>query len=99
MRPQERIKIDRVVGVSCPADIRHTRLLASRGWDEEMSALMDSWQWPQEKKMAACGFVVDNSGDYERTKREVEAMLEKFRGERRANIRELLAWMRARGYA
>ena len=89
--------VDHVVGVSCPTDIRHERL-TRRGWDQATIALMDSWQWPQEKKLAACGYVVDNSGSWEQTQREVDALLVRLRGERREKIHGLLAWMRARGY-
>lgn len=90
--------MDLVVGVACPTDIRHERL-TRRGWDAQTIALMDSWQWPEEKKLAACEYVVDNSGSWERTEREVDGLLMNLRGERRRKLRGLLAWMRANGYA
>ncbi|MDR1490199.1 MAG: dephospho-CoA kinase, partial [Desulfovibrio sp.] len=49
------------VGVRCSFPIRHARLVRLRGWTEEVIAGMESWQWPEDKKMAACDFVVDNS--------------------------------------
>jgi 23S rRNA pseudouridine1911/1915/1917 synthase len=54
-----------LVGVSCPAAVRHTRLVRLRHWDPDMVGAADSWQWPEEKKLAACDHIVDNSGDVE----------------------------------
>ncbi|MDR2726584.1 MAG: dephospho-CoA kinase, partial [Deltaproteobacteria bacterium] len=52
-----------VLGVQCPAAIRHDRLTRLRQWHADMIAAADSWQWPEEKKLAACDLVVDNSLD------------------------------------
>ena len=41
-----------------------------RGWSEELIALMDSWQWTEEAKMAACDIVVDNSHTLEDLKKQ-----------------------------
>ncbi len=54
---------DLLVGVHCPRVLRAERLALNRGWDETMFAAMESWQWPEEKKIRACDLVVDNSGD------------------------------------
>ncbi|MDR2488249.1 MAG: dephospho-CoA kinase [Desulfovibrio sp.] len=51
-----------LVGVYCPASARWERLERNRGWSGETAACMDAWQWPEEKKMAACDSIVDNSG-------------------------------------
>ena len=52
----------RLVGVDCPQALRHGRLMARRGWTEEQCRQMDAWQWPEERKMAACFTVVKNDG-------------------------------------
>ena len=54
-----------VAGIACDRQIRHERLRQRRGWSEDLIALMDSWQWPEEKKMAACDIVIDNSRSLE----------------------------------
>ncbi|MDR2800963.1 MAG: dephospho-CoA kinase [Desulfovibrio sp.] len=73
------------VGVRCPFPIRHARLVRLRGWTEEVIAGMESWQWPEEKKMAACDFVVDNSGGLAELKAGAEKLLVFLRGEREKN--------------
>lgn len=50
------------VGVNCPREIRWQRIAASRGWTQDKIAAIESWQWPEEKKMAACDMVIPNSG-------------------------------------
>lgn len=91
--------VDLAVGVSCPDEMRHARLKAARGWSDELVALMDSWQWPQDKKLAQCGFVVDNSGPYEALKDGASALLGLLLAGRRERAASLLAWMRSREYA
>ncbi len=89
--------LDFAVGVSCPGPVRHERL-AKRGWDMAMIALVDSWQWPEEKKMAACRFVVDNAASPEELRSAVAELVEALRRDRAGRARERLAWLRARGY-
>jgi 23S rRNA pseudouridine1911/1915/1917 synthase len=64
-----------LVGVSCPFAIREERLLETRHWPPEVIAAMESWQWPEEAKMRACDYVVDNSDDLAAFTREGEALL------------------------
>ncbi len=52
-----------LIGVDCPRELRHFRLRNFRHWAEAMIEAADSWQWPEQKKMAACDRVIDNSGD------------------------------------
>lgn len=54
-----------VVGVSCPREKRWRRIAANRGWDLAKIETIESWQWPEAKKMAACDEVIDNSGSEE----------------------------------
>lgn len=51
-----------LVGVHCPFALREERLTHKRGWSRETVARMESWQWPEEKKMRACDKVIDNTG-------------------------------------
>ena len=91
--------VDMAVGVSCPEDVRHGRLANKRGWDRQTIALMDSWQWPEDKKMGACAHVVDNSGPLDVTLANVGVLLSALRRERAGRAASLLAWMRSKGYA
>ncbi len=54
-----------VVGVACDTAIRHARLANKRGWSAETIAVMDSWQWPEQKKLASCDLVVPNNSTLE----------------------------------
>jgi len=91
--------VDKVAGVACPEAVRHERLAADRGWDGETIALMDSWQWREKKKLAACEYVLDNSGARSDMRGEVDKLLAGLRRERRDKMRGLLACMRGQGYA
>ena len=91
--------VDLAVGLRCPERIRWERLAAKRGWSQDIIALFDSWQWPEEKKLAACRFVVDNSGSLEQTERAVTDLQTELRRERTARAATLYAWMRSQGYA
>ncbi len=51
-----------VVGVHCPLALRTQRLQTNRGWSQETISTIESWQWPEERKLAACDMVVDNTG-------------------------------------
>lgn len=90
--------VDFTVGVSCPGPIRHRRLAASRGWADEMIALVDSWQWPEEKKMAACRFIVGNAAGPEELRDGVDALLDALRRDRAGRVGGRLAWLRKRKY-
>lgn len=63
-----------VVGVFCEEAERQRRLLEVRGWSQDCMAHMDSLQWSQERKMAACDEVLANSG----TPEELEAKTDAF---------------------
>ena len=51
-----------LLGVSCPFALRRERLRTGRGWTKAVIQGMESWQWPEERKLAACDLVADNSG-------------------------------------
>jgi len=63
-----REEVDLAAAVYCPDAKRHERLMF-RGWDQARIARVDSWQWPQERKMRAAHLVVDNSGTLDDLKR------------------------------
>ena len=76
-----------LVGVHCPFALRRERLMLRRGWSGETIDLMESWQWPEDRKMAACDRIIDNSGteeDLERRAVELTAWLADLRREREA---------------
>jgi len=89
---------DLVVGTDSPDEQRHERL-ARRGWDQGDIALVDSWQWPRERKMAACAHVLDNSGTLADLDAGVDGLLGTLRAARREKVRFLLGWMRSQSYA
>lgn len=66
--------VDLVAGVSCPADRRTGELREKRGLDPETLAVFDSWQWPEERKLAACDVVVENCGSLNDLGREAERL-------------------------
>ena len=50
--------------VFCSDAVRRERL-RGRGWSDERIAEVDSWQWPQDRKVRAAQLVIDNSGSLE----------------------------------
>lgn len=50
-----------LVGVDCPQALRYERLV-KRGVSQEVAATLDSWQWAEKDKMAACNIIINNSG-------------------------------------
>ena len=80
-----------LIGVHCPFAQRRERLLSKRGWTDAVISSMESWQWPEDSKMAACDIVVPNTGTEEdlvaRTE-ELLARLRALRGLRAALLEE-----------
>ena len=50
------------VGVRAGLEAREARLAGSRGWSRDKARAIEGWQWPEERKMAACDMVVENRG-------------------------------------
>ena len=84
-----------LVGVRCPFAIRRERLERNRGWTEETVARVESWQWPEDKKMAACDIVIDNSGTLEQLDAETQALLGELDALRRRKNEEAAAALAA----
>lgn len=89
---------DLVLGVRCPEAMRQARLVG-RGWSPDIIALMDSWQWAEEKKMAACSLTVDNASDLAALGKALDTALAGLRRRRVQALLALLAWLRGQGYA
>ena len=53
------------IGVACPRGTRWQRMAANRHWDEARMAALESWQWPETRKLGACDICVDNTGSRE----------------------------------
>ncbi|MEW5774711.1 MAG: dephospho-CoA kinase [Thermodesulfobacteriota bacterium] len=85
---------DVLLGVACPAAARRERL-AARGVDQDLAALLDSWQWPEEKKLAACDLVADNAGSRADLARAAAAARDELLALRRRAARELAGRLRA----
>jgi len=72
-----------LVGVSCPFSVREERLALHRGWNGEIIAGMEAWQWPEDKKMQACDLVIDNSGSLNTFNRNAQGLLDALLDARR----------------
>ncbi len=78
---------DVVVGVRCPDDLRRGPLREGRALPSETLDALDSWQWPQERKLAACDMVVENAGTLAALEAQAGPLLKRLaalRGEREA---------------
>lgn len=82
---------DLVVGLACDPDRRRTWLRTQRGWDETLLADMESWQWPEAKKIRACHLVVANPGTRDELALKARDLVAVLRWLRRQAVRRLLA--------
>lgn len=67
-----------VIGVQCPYEQRLKRLCGIRGWSTQMAELMESWQMPENKKMQAADFIIDNSKGLSRLEGELPEIINKI---------------------
>jgi len=79
---------DALVGVRCPAGARHERLRC-RGLSEAHIAGLESWQWPEERKLAACDMVADNATGLDELRGEAVCILGELAARRRDAARRL----------
>ncbi|GAB6059507.1 dephospho-CoA kinase [Desulfonatronum parangueonense] len=82
---------DLLVGLACDAQQRKAWLREKRGWTEELLADVESWQWPEAKKLRACHLIVDNPGAPDELERRAVALAGILRRLRRQKIRRLLS--------
>ena len=66
---------DKVIVVSAPADVQRERVLARPGMTYDKFTQMLARQLPDHEKRQRADFVVDTSGPFEATRRQVDAIL------------------------
>ena len=71
-------RCDRVVVVSAPVEIVRERL-KGRGFSPQEAESREKTQWPLEKKTEKADYVINNSGNLESTRREVEKVWKDLR--------------------
>ena len=69
-----------VVGICCPLPVRTQRIEANRGWSQDKIEAIEGWQWPEDKKMAACNTVIENKGSAKTLCDRAQDFLEIMRG-------------------
>ena len=66
---------DKVIVVSAPADIQRARVLGRDGMSEAKFAQIMARQLPDAEKRARADFIIDTSGPFDATRRQVDAIL------------------------
>jgi dephospho-CoA kinase len=70
---------DRILLVYAPEEIQIQRLMAREGIPRSLALQMIRSQMPIEEKRGYAHFIIDNSGDLEETRRQVQAVWEKLK--------------------
>jgi len=70
-------RVDAVVVVSAPEDMQRARLQARPGMTQDKLAALLARQVPDAQKRARADFVVDTSGDFDSTRAQIRAILDK----------------------
>ncbi len=71
---RETVKLHKVVVVDCPTDVALERLLSQRGFDRADAEARIRAQISREERCAEADYVLDNSGDREALRREVDRL-------------------------
>lgn len=79
-----------VVGIRLAPALRARLMQEGRRVAPETMAVLDSWQWPEDRKLAACDLIVENSGNMEELAAAADRLLSNLRGRRVAGMRALL---------
>lgn len=87
-------EVDLLAVVYCPDSLRHARLLG-RGWTPEQMAVIDSWQWPQARKVGMAQFVVDNSGSLDELRTRARALIRVVQGMLRSHAEQCMEELQA----
>lgn len=82
------------VGVHCPDETRWNRIRETRHWPEEKIASIDSWQLPEQEKMAKCDLVVNNTGDLATLEKETEKFLAFLKDRKQRQLAKLETYFR-----
>lgn len=64
--------LDEMWYVYATEDVRRTRLMQSRGYSQEKTTSIMSKQLTEQQFRQHCAFVLDNSGDFEDTKKQID---------------------------
>ena len=72
-------RFDKLVVVWCDADIQLQRLMARNGFDEETAKARIASQMPQDEKKRFADYLIDTSGDFEETRRQVLGLTTRLR--------------------
>jgi len=70
-------RVDAIVVVSAPEDMQRARLETRPGMTQDKLAALIARQVPDAQKRARADFVVDTSGDFDSTRAQVRAILDK----------------------
>ncbi len=70
--------VDRVLVVSCGADLQRERVLKRPGMTEEKFQAILARQVPDAEKRARADYVVDTSGTFEETRAQVDAIVDRI---------------------
>jgi dephospho-CoA kinase len=73
-------RVDAIIVVSAPGSIQRERVLARPGMSEEKFSAILGNQMPDEEKRKRAHFIVDTSGDFDATRRQVEDVLKAVAG-------------------
>lgn len=68
--------VDIIAGIRCDKESRQSRLQNIRGWNEDLIATMDSWQWTEDDKMKACHIILENNGSLEALNQSVDKFID-----------------------
>ncbi|GAB4368030.1 MAG: dephospho-CoA kinase [Deltaproteobacteria bacterium] len=70
-----------VIGVRCDPAVQEERILARDGFSREEARARIRAQMDPERKITASEYRIDNSGDLEDTRRQVQVLVRRLRGE------------------
>ncbi|MCL7998577.1 dephospho-CoA kinase [Brucella sp. 21LCYQ03] len=73
-------RVDKVAVVSAPAEIQRERVLARPGMTEEKFKAILARQMPDAEKRVRADFIIDSSGDFEKTRAQIKAIIAELRG-------------------
>jgi 23S rRNA pseudouridine1911/1915/1917 synthase len=84
-----------VAAVACPDEERRARLSRERGWSQEKTAAIESWQWSARDKENAADIILHNAGSLEDLERNAACLLRELEKRRAAAREDLSARLRA----
>ncbi|MDO5537112.1 MAG: dephospho-CoA kinase [Desulfovibrionaceae bacterium] len=82
------------IGVRAGLAGRRQRLAATRGWSEGKIDAIEGWQWEEERKLAACDIVLDNTNGLDDLEESfTRTLLPELDERMRAGDREFSRWL------